>query len=708
MSIAHGSQQKRNMKKTLLLTLALLLSAATFAQSRSTLISESFNSKSLPSGWSIKGGGNKNWSVTATDKAGGSPNELDFYWDPVFEGISRMTTPAINLTGISSIIVSFKHYFDYYPYYNNTCTLGIATSSDNGTTWNTGWSQAYNETGRYVVNEVIETADMGKENVLVCIYFEGSTNDINSWQFDDILIFKQEEIDAELSSININEILGNGENVISFSVRNLGKSTINTFKAKYYIEGEDNFITETFTTNIETYESEQFTFKTPLYVTIGKQKLNVEITSVNDNTDQFTDNNVKVKDIDVKLGVCQRIPMIEHFSSSTCYPCIYTNQGMDTLTAKNPGKYTYVKYPMNGPGTGDPYYISDCNTRRVYYNVNNVPTIFLDGTLSEDPLPQEKLDNRYNTTSFINIRGSFNVNEADSTITVVADFFSYSDIKNVSAYISVNEKVTTKNVGVNGETEFHHILMKLLGSASGTKITVNAGEYHRLEFTHDMTSTNMEELNDLEVALWLQNSSTKEIYNSRFAYGYTDHVYPIENLNITTVGEDPVMKLTWDAPTGNTPESYNILVDGKLVVTNVKALTYTDEASAWKVYDGLTHYVEVVAVYENGMTSVGTVGKISEVVNVNEIEESRCSIYPNPANDRLYIEIQTLTPTQTQTQTLTQTLTVEIYDIYGRSQKLSAISGQLSVIDLSELNAGIYIIKINTKEGNIVKQFIKQ
>ena len=689
------------MKKPLLLTLALLLSVSIFAQNRGTLLSESFDGKKLPEGWSIMGGGNKNWSVTATDKAGGSLYELDLYWDPVFEGTTRVAMPAIKLTDIPSVVISFKHYLDYY---SNTCTIGVATSSDNGTTWNSGWKQSYDKSGRYVVNEVIETADMGKENVMICIYFEGTTNDINSWQFDDILVFKQEEIDAELSSIDINEILGNGENKISFTVRNLGQNTINTFKAKYQLEGESEYVTETFETNIEIYDYEQFTFNTPLYVGIGKQKLNVEITSVNGNNDQYADNNIKVKDIDIKLGICQRIPMIEHFSSSTCFPCVFTNKDMDTLTAKNPGKYTYVKYPMNGPGTGDPYYISDCYTRRMYYNVNNVPTIFLDGSLSEDPLPQEKLDNRYNTTSFINIRGSFNVNETDSTITVIADFFSYSDIKNASAYISVNEKVTTGNIGVNGETEFHHILMKMLGSASGTKITIDAGNYKRMEFTYDMSSTNMEELNDLEVAIWLQNSSTKEIYNSRFAYEYTDHVYPIENLNITTVGEDPRMKLTWDAPAGNTPESYNILVDGKLVETNIKALTFTDEASVWKVYDGLTHYVEVVAVYENEMTSVGVIGEISDVVNVKKIEENKCSIYPNPVNDRLYIETQTLTQTQTQT----QTLTVEIYDVYGRVQKLSAISGQQSVINVANLNSGVYFVKVVTENGEVVKRFVKK
>ena len=72
-------------------------------------------------------------------------------------------------------------------------------------------------------------------------------------------------------------------------------------------------------------------------------------------------------------------------------------------------------------------------------------------------------------------------------------------------------------------------------------------------------------------------------------------------------------------------------------------------------------------------------------------------IYPNPVNDRLYIE----------TLTLTQTLTIEIYDIYGRRQQLSAISYQPSVIDVSELNSGIYFVEIKTNDGNIVKRIVK-
>ena len=685
------------MKKTLLLTLALLLSVSMIAQNRGTLLQESFDGKSLPSGWSVFGGGNKNWSVTATDRAGGTPNELDFFWDPIFNGTSRLAMPAMDLTGISSVAISFKHYFDYYPYYNGVCTIGVATSSDNGATWHTGWSQDYNEVGKYVVNEVIETEDMGKENVLICLYFQGSTNDINSWQFDDFLIFKQEEIDADVLSINTSDRLGNGNNDVTFTVRNLGKNNITTFKAKYQIEGESEYTEETFTTDLETFATEQFTFETPLFTKVGDHKLNVEITSVNDSNDNYIDNNIKVKDIEVRLGTCQRIPMIEHFSSSTCFPCVFTNKNMDTLTSNNIGKYTYVKYPMNGPGTGDPYYTSECGTRRNYYNVNNVPMIFLDGKNTEDPLPQEKLDRSYNTTSFIDIRGSFNVNEADNSINVIADFFSYTDIDNVVAYIAVNEKATHKNIGSNGETEFHHIMMKMLGSASGIKLNLEAGKHQSLGFTHDMTTTNMEELNDLEVAIWIQDPKTKEIYNSRFAYEYSDHVYPAQNLNVTTTGDEPKLQLSWEAPTNGTPDGYNIIIDGKLVKANVKGLTFTDNASVLDVYDGKTHYIEVVAIYPNNRKSVSIIGEISNVVNINEVKDNQCRIYPNPVNDRLYVEAGT------------EINEVVVYDVFGRLQVTETPSHQGNVvIDVENLKSGIYFVKINTEKGNIVKRIIKQ
>ena len=681
------------MKKTLLLILALLLSLCVSAQTRATLISETFDQTNIPLGWKVEGGGNQNWGISKSAKSGGEANELEFFWDPLFNGTTRMVMPALDLTGIPSVAISFKHYFDYF---YNTCSIGIATSSDNGTTWNVGWTGTYDKADKYMVNEIISTDDMGKPDVKICIFYEGSTNDLNAWYFDDILVFSQEKNDAEVSSIDMPEKLGNGNTNISFSLTNLGSEKITSFEAKYYIEGSEDFVTESFETDLESYAIGQFIFEKPIFINIGEYTINVEIISVNGKNDDFQDNNTRSKDINVEMGVSQRIPMIEHFSSSTCGPCLFTSNDMNVLTQNNPGKYTYVKYPMNGPDAiGDPYYISHCGTRRTYYNVNSLPMLFLDGNLSQDPMPQENLDKSYNAQSFFNIRGSFNLNE--NTITVIADFMSYIDIKNLKAYITVNEKTTTGNIGSNGETEFHHILMKMLESPQGTTLDFEAGKYHRIETTCDMSSTNVEELDDLEVALWIQDPSTKEIYNSHFAYEYTEHVYPVQNLRATATDSEP-LKISWEAPANNKATSYNIIIDGELIAENVQGLTFTDDSHSLNVYNDDMHFIEVVAVYDNSMTSISSICSINESTSVNDIvEENKLYIYPNPAKDEIYISSNE------------RIEEVTVYNVNG--QQTIAISQQLSAnsctINIANLNSGIYIVKINTEKGNIVKRFIK-
>ena len=99
---------------------------------------------------------------------------------------------------------------------------------------------------------------------------------------------------------------------------------------------------------------------------------------------------------------------------------------------------------------------------------------------------------------------------------------------------------------------------------------------------------------------------------------------------------------------------------------------------------------------------LGIESEPSEICTVtivdDAIEEMNASfnIYPNPVNDKLYIE----------TLTQTQTLTVEIYDIYGRQQ--SMVNGQQStVIDVTDLNSGVYFVKVVTENGETVKRFIK-
>ena len=84
--------------------------------------------------------------------------------------------------------------------------------------------------------------------------------------------------------------------------------------------------------------------------------------------------------------------------------------------------------------------------------------------------------------------------------------------------------------------------------------------------------------------------------------------------------------------------------------------------------------------------------------NEDSIEELTSSLllYPNPVNDKLYIETEV------------EVEEVVVYDIYGRRQELSAISCQPSAFDVSNLKSGVYFVKVVTSEGETVKRFVKK
>ena len=683
------------MKKTLLLTISLLFSIAAFAQSRGIILNETFDSASLPEGWTTSEGAEENWIISQTNNAGGSANELQLSWWPVIYGSSRVMTAPVNLSGINEVVVSFSHYLDNQI---NEYTLSIATSTD-GNNWNTAWSQTYGETGLYEVEQLISTPDMGNENVYFSIFYEGSSFTMNGWYFDNFQISTQDNLDIELLSVDMTEMLNYGSHDVRFTVQNTGSTTIESVEATFKdFFNNGNIVTETFEVNIESLEKQELTFTEKAYLAPGTYVMPIEIVSVNGTDDSNDGNNFIEKEINVGMGLTQKIPMIESFSSSTCGYCVEANIMMNEVLEANPGRYTYTKYPVNFPGTGDPYYFNEVAGRAGYYQVSAAPEFYLDGSLQEyNIVTQEALDESYNTPSFVNIRGTFNVD--DNTINITADFMSYIKMENVRAFVSVNEKTTTENASSNGETEFHHIMMKMLDSPTGNVVNINAGEYQRLEFTHDMSSTNVEEMNDLEVALWLQNYETGEIYNSYFAYENSEHAYPVQNLRSAIVGDCITLHIDWDAPEEGNPVGYNIYVNGELIEENFTGNSYSDVTIAGDLYDDKhVHIAEVVAVYENGMTSVAAIAIIdNDWTNVAETEDVNVMIYPNPAKD--VVRLSTDNGQQT---------TVRIYNVMGVlvGTRLATSETDEIEINVSDYNPGVYFFNIQSEEFNVTKKII--
>jgi hypothetical protein len=364
---------------------------------------------------------------------------------------------------------------------------------------------------------------------------------------------------------------------------------------------------------------------------------------------------------------------------------------MQELRDNNPGKYVYTKYVMNWPSPGDPYYTAEGGKRKNFYNVQGVPSMAYNGIgRGSKAVTQEELDEIYNIPSFIDIKGSFSID--GSNINIVADIMSYIDIENVKVHVSVNEKITTENIGDNGLKEFHHVMMKMFPDAEGSTASFKTGEHQRFEFTHDMNLTFVEEMEDLEIAVWIQDIETREIYNSRYLYEYCEHPYPAQNLQVTDNGN---LTISWEAPEQGNPLGYNLYVNNELVLENTTELTYTVENSE-AIYG-----VEVVALYENNVTSIGLMKQLMFEDDVKEIETNNnvnVNIYPNPVSDKLYIATEE------------EVKEVVVYSITGVivGQQSTVNSQQTLTIDLSDLKSGIYFVKINTEKGNIVKRIIKQ
>jgi hypothetical protein len=592
------------MKKTLLFAFALLFATATMAQNRAVLLQESFDGSTMPAGWSIAGLGQNNWNVSATNNAGGEPNEMWLYYGPQFNGISRLVSPVVDLTGLNSVIISFKHCLDNY---SGSHTLGIATTTDGGTTWNEGWSQTYSQDGSYLVTSEISTPDVGSANFQFCVYYSGNSYNIDNWFFDDIIVFTLENLDLAIAGSSLPGIMPAGDLTVSMGVMNYGTTEVTSVEASYEVSGMEP-VNQTFNVNIASLATQTLTFDVPAALNIpGAYEVTMNIVKVNGQDDDVSDNNTLVKSVSVPINNVQRIPMIEHFSSSTCGPCVSVNNQMNTFCNNNAGRFTYTKYQMNWPGSGDPYYTQEGGVRRAYYGVSGVPDIYLDGVGTNNAAVNQNTFNQHaEEPGYFDVRGSFTVD--GNNIHIFADVMPYVDIE-ARVYVSINEKVTHGNVGSNGETEFHHVFMKMMPDGEGSTLDFTTGEMQRLEFTQDMSGTHVEEMSDLEVSIWVQNYGSKYVYNSHFAYEYTEeHPYPVENLTLTEVaGPRGLFTASWDAPAQGNPFGYNVYVNDELVAEGITETEYSFEGDP-----DVFNVVGVVALYPEEKTSIKVVAAAAE------------------------------------------------------------------------------------------------
>ncbi|GAB4313129.1 MAG: hypothetical protein Kow00127_04030 [Bacteroidales bacterium] len=671
------------MKKIYLFICLFGLSGYLFSQ---TYLLEDFSAGQMPpSGWTIDNLSGQ-WSINNGNNAGGIAPEAMFSW---VSGIntSRLISPQVDLTGLSSVSFQFSHFLDDYS--GTGYTLGVATRSGGGD-WNTVWSvNPDGNIGPETVSFEITNSDVGAADFQICIYIDGNTYNLDYWYIDDIWLFLPLNLDAGMMAITTPQFLGEPTPVEGV-IKNFGSTEITSCSISYQVDDGDIITTDLDGFSIAFGETYSFTCDGLLDLPIGTYNLSVWIETVNGVADDDPDNNLATKTLSVVSHTTAHRPCLEEFTSSTCSPCAAFNQQFVPWCNDHDDQITLVKYQMNWPGSGDPYYTEEGGVRRDYYGVTWVPWTNLDGTYTDNSIPtiESMFNQSLNEPGLIKVIGSNSSVTGDGTeMDIVVTLLPFAAFQDVLVSIAVFEYETVQNVGTNGETSFEHVMMKMVPDGYGTTVDLQDRVPFTISETVDLAGTNVEEWDDLGVAIIVQDASSKYVWQSD---------YCIENGEFAT--DATLANLTVDGETiaGFSPDVFDYTVTlplGTVEVPEVEA--FANDLAATTIVVPATELpgATTVDVFAEDLAThlTYTVNfDISTGSSIQKVDAVR--VYPNPTQGSVYIAG-------------VKDARVSVFNTSGSEVAVynHFNSGR---IDLGGLDEGIYFLRVVMDDKNIINKKI--
>jgi hypothetical protein len=453
--------------------------------------------------------------------------------------------------------------------------------------------------------------------------------------------------EVQLSEVVIPHYLVAGnQQTVGATIKNTGSVNITSVDMQYTI-GSDVSTVETITgLNIAPGNSATITYPTP-YTFSAQYYPSVEVTVSDPNgvADDISDNTGDLA-THVSTTATQRIVLHEVFTSSTCGPCKAGNEKLATVINQinDDTKWATIKYQVNWPSTGDPYFTMEGYERVKYYGINSAPDLVGDGGWKfwDNPYYYTLADftTMYNLPAMATMTASAESKVSQKTVDFEVEITPTmnTNSSDFAFFAAIVEKKTTANVKTNGQTSFDYVMKKFLTSTAGDPIgamtagttmakkqysyTFN-GEYRLPEAAVNSNNTyigiqhatehSVEEFSDLMVVYWIQNTVTGDVLQAGKV----------------------------DATPDGTPEPPR----------------------------GIDTYLQ---------------------------GDVKINVYPNPATDNLYVGLES-------TEVVIEQL--DIYNLQGQCVKTALNSSQISTSDIA---SGMYLLRIITNKGITTHKFIKQ
>ncbi len=504
------------MKKILLL---LLLSSSLFSQ---TIYEENFTAEQTltASGWTLFSqdsdtGVANNWVRTST---GGNGIMASFSWynNVVYSPNNYAFSPAINLTSYTGPIkLSYKHAAQDPDWDAENYSLYVTTSP----TVAAATTPLHSQTTMDGINTLTEiTFDLSSyagQTIYLCFRHFGVSDQYNII-FDDIKVEKMLQNNILLQSVAVQPYISVGNQTYSGTIKNIGTNNVTSYTVTWQANGGALQTYNVTGINIAPGATHNFTHNIPLNAVSGLYNLIFNVSLVNGSADPDPSNNSLSKSTQIPTGSTVFKPLLEKFTSSTCSPCAsYNASTFNPYYSAQNQNFNYIAYQMNWPGNGDPYYTLEGGVRRDFYGVSAITSLWIDGAEYSTSNSQAALTTHVateaNKPGYFGLTANRNLSGGNAVVNyTITPYISGSFV----LHAAVIEKVTTNNASTNGETSFKHVMMKMVPNASGTTISATAGTPISGQISASLTGAFIEENTDLEVILFLQNATTKEIMQS--------------------------------------------------------------------------------------------------------------------------------------------------------------------------------------------------
>ena len=165
--------------------------------------------------------------------------------------------------------------------------------------------------------------------------------------------------------------------------------------------------------------------------------------------------------------------------------------------------------------------------------------------------------------------------------------------------------------------------------------------------------------------------------------------------------EEPmsVARIAWNVPEEREPDSYTVVIVNNLTnetteVTGISDLFYEEEITV----EEMDKSYKVKAIYEECESEFALTDSGIEFININNLSVSEngmnITLYPNPTTSQLTVEMEGMT-------------LVEVYNLVGQCLMRQAVSEGTAIVDMSDLQNGVYMVKVSVHSGSVMQKVVK-